>query len=949
MVASLKDATSPLPGASVDKCRLYAPRTTGRPAALGNGSQPWPFYGARHEARLSLVATNNNTITLARKCGGGHFLRMMKLLSGFWRLTAGLLCIGVVPHLFGAETTAAPELQVADQFYLAIPKAAFGKDYLFSASMIPQGQSPTSRGLAGKVVEFELFPDGVDMYESTKGLVVTKDLPARRLLASFPIVRQETNRVVIDFNKGMRQVFTQSWTDGGGLDLNQHDSVLAVPDSRVFSMREENGNLVIRQSVQAHSRSFDQDVQSLYEVRYFITPYEAGDFKGKEPNPVDSRYTRFFETEGQIELGSGRVSSRIDRFDLQEPVVFYYSANTPPEYVQPIKDAVLYWNRAFGKKIVEIKEAPPRVTAPDAEHNIIQWVPWDKAGFAYADLLVNPLDGQSEHGQAYITSAFSFVGKARARALLRAMEEIARPDQKGKDRLTAHLGVPFLDSAECCQLDTRVFARQMAEGLQELLASDELTDKAVLRVSQDYLRQVVAHETGHILGLRHNFAGSLAGTLSAKGLDDWFKAYIAGGSLAEYTNKLVSNSLMEYSVFKADVFIGWQIRTLQEALPHDRAAIQWGYYDSPAARTNKMLFATDEDQARYADVRTFDYGSEPVVGDYATIAQTIDLLPNNVIETFIRALAPQNPNDRIPLRQVNLDYTVAAREIVSQFANQLLWFKADTRSLRVENQFDYIGELNRKERQQAHWKFLNEQIAELHGVDRALFSELPPEFQLDLNDAPTNLLVVPRVNATNLTAKLKTLLASTNYITFVGLDEKKHSFSAEDRQLILERGRKYFEGLERELVKQMCLQLEKAPRDLGVEAAGSVGENDIVAKLEKRIIAMAKHVITTTDETNRISGQVDKSYVEVPGFKYDQKTRLAAARMLNKDTGSFDGWADDAKSELHEQLNKQLEAALNINHFKDFQPSLLSRPLREWYLQQQELLKLLPETKPPGK
>jgi hypothetical protein len=205
------------------------------------------------------------------------------------------------------------------------------------------------------------------------------------------------------------------------------------------------------------------------------------------------------------------------------------------------------------------------------------------------------------------------------------------------------------------------------------------------------------------------------------------------------------------------------------------------------------------------------------------------------------------------------------------------------------------------------------------------------------------------VNATNLTAKLKTLLASTNYITFVGLDEKKHSFSAEDRQLILERGRKYFEGLERELVKQMCLQLEKAPRDLGVEAAGSVGENDIVAKLEKRIIAMAKHVITTTDETNRISGQVDKSYVEVPGFKYDQKTRLAAARMLNKDTGSFDGWADDAKSELHEQLNKQLEAALNINHFKDFQPSLLSRPLREWYLQQQELLKLLPETKPPGK
>ncbi len=54
--------------------------------------------------------------------------------------------------------------------------------------MIPQQQAATSRGLAGKIVRFELYPDSVDMYESTQGLVVTEQLPARRLLASFPIV-----------------------------------------------------------------------------------------------------------------------------------------------------------------------------------------------------------------------------------------------------------------------------------------------------------------------------------------------------------------------------------------------------------------------------------------------------------------------------------------------------------------------------------------------------------------------------------------------------------------------------------------------------------------------------------------------------------------------------------------------------------------------------------------
>jgi hypothetical protein len=73
---------------------------------------------------------------------------------------------------------------------------------------------------------------------------------------------------------------------------------------------------------------------------------------------------------------------------------------------------------------------------------------------------------------------------------------------------------------------------------------------------------------------------------------------------------------------------------------------------------------------------------------------------------------------------------------------------------------------------------------------------------------------------------------------------------------------------------------------------------------------------------------------------------VAAAKALNEKTGSYKSWADDAKSELNSQLKKQVEEALNISHFKDFQVSLLSRPLREWYQQQQELIALLPLNPP---
>lgn len=847
-----------------------------------------------------------------------------------------------------AQAVVAPDLEVADGLMMAIPKSGFGKDYQFTASIIPQELAATSTGLAGKIVRFELFPDGVDMYESTQGLVVTEDLPARRLLATFPIVSQDGQRVVVDFNRGMRRVFTEVWTSEGYLDLGERDNVLEVPESRVFEMRQDKDRLIIRQSVQARNRQYDENRESRYEVRYFLSPYKPTDFKGKEPTIPDGRYVKFFETDGLIEPNTGRVSARIARFDLSQPIVFYYSANTPSDYVQAVKDAILYWNLAFGKTIVEAREAPAGVTAPNADYNVIQWVPWDNAGFAYADDLMDPLTGQSEHGQAYITSVFAFYGMADARALLRSMEEMAEPKKDGKKNQAAlNRGLPFLGHGPGCDIDPVLFAQQMGAGLKEVLASDALTDAAVLRISQDSVREVVAHEVGHVLGLRHNFAGSLAATLSQKELDDWFRDYVAGKPLDSYTNKTSSDTVMDYNVFKAAVFIGWRMRTVKEALPHDRASIGWGYFDSSEARDKKLLFGSDEEAERYGDVQRFDYGADPVVGDYSTIAEMINLLPNDVIETFIRARAPRNPNDRIPLEQVNLSCESYAMRFSEEFGDILTWFRADTRSIKVENKFDFIGDLNHKERMQAHWQYLTNQIEQLGGVDRAVFSFMPVDLKLDLKETPTNAAIVEALSATNLTARLERLLTNANYSTFVGLDNKKYSFTKEERDLIAKRGRKFFEELDKEVIRRVCQRLTKAPRDLDFEANGEVSDDDALAKLDQRIIHLAKHVITAQDQTNLIQGREDKAIVSVPHFKYDHATRMDAAKMLGPESGSYKGWADDAKSDLNVELKKEVDEALGLEHYKEFKPSVLSRPLQEWYQEQQEILALLPHPDHP--
>jgi hypothetical protein len=469
-----------------------------------------------------------------------------------------------------------------------------------------------------------------------------------------------------------------------------------------------------------------------------------------------------------------------------------------------------------------------------------------------------------------------------------------------------------------------------------------LTDAAVLRISQDYVRETVAHEVGHVLGLRHNFASSLAASLSQKDLDEWFRAYVAGKPLDAYTNKITSASVMDYNVLKSATFIGWRMRTIKEAMPYDRAAIGWGYFDSPEARTNKMLFGTDEETLRYGDVRLFDYGDEPVVSAYTRIAEIIDLLPNNIIETFIRARAPRNPHDRIPLEQVNLSYALYAMQLSAAFGDILSWFNSETRSLRVENKFDYIGELNRKERLKDHWNYLTNQLDQLGGLDRAAFSFIPLDLKLELKDKPTNAPVVERLNATILTAKLEKLLTNANYATFVGLDDNKYSFTKEERDLIVKRGRKCFEELEKEVVRRVCEHLTTATRNLDYEANGYVSEDDALAKLDQRIIDMAKVVITTQEETNRIEGKEDSQLVLVPQFKYDQATRLDAAKMLGPTAGSYKTWADAAKSDINAALKKEVDAALGVEARKDFKPSELSRPLQEWYQAQQEILSMLP-------
>jgi hypothetical protein len=731
-------------------------------------------------------------------------------------------------------------------------------------------------------------------------------------------------------------------------------------------VRADGGFLIVRQSAQVRDRQMDPNREERFEIRYFISAYHPAGFAGREHSPTVSRWVRFFESQPQMELQTGRTTSRIALFDIRKPVTIYYSANTPGEYESAVRDGILYWNRAFGREVVKAQKAPEGVTAPDARYNLVQWVPWEEAGFAYADVILDPRSGASQSGQAYMTSTFSFSGRAHARAMLRrmrsALEGAPKPapapvpgpgpspkrnsdfPEEGEAPARAGgtgSGSALFATARACEVDRLEFAQHFAAGLESALADARFDDAAARRVSGDYVREVVAHEVGHMFGLRHNFAGSLGSNLTHKELGDWFKAYLQDDSTKEFADRFSSSSVMEYTAFKAAVHIGWKIRKTKEVLPHDAAAIRWGYMGSTEVADKRMIFGTDEDVMRYGDVERFDYGSEPVVGAYASLGEMMRNLPNSLIETFIGAKAPRDPRDRRPLEQVNLNPEMDADRLASAYSGMLSWFRSNRRSLRVEQQFPFVGRLNHQEVLRAHWTALNAQIEKLGGVDRALFAYLPVEIKMELKGDPQGVEAAEKLDSKKMVDRVSKLLETPTYSQFTGLDEKPASFTKEDKELILKRAKPYFEALEVEFLKRVCMVYERSQRDLGVKALEELPEDDIVARLERRILDVAREVIFARNEEKRHKGRVDRATVEVVDFRYDLETRMAAARMLSDPVGSFRNWALDPRGELGKALKEAVDSSLNIHNFKEFRDSMLSRPLRDWYLNQQNVLGLL--------
>lgn len=339
-------------------------------------------------------------------------------------------------------------------------------------------------------------------------------------------------------------------------------------------------------------------------VGYFQTEYR--DFTRPTEQEQDRRYI--------LRWNLQKADPKARLSPPKKPIVFWLDNGIPLEYRAAVKEGILRWNKAFERvgiqNAIEVKQMPDDADwdHADMRYNVVRWVASPSSGYMIALFRNNPFTGEIVN--ASITADINFL---RFTELERKM--VVEPSSHWHELE----GDPasLLSPHKCSYAEgKREQAWFGAMALRALLpAGGRFVEKTFIN---DMLADVVSHEMGHILGLRHNFVASTASTLDQ--LKD-----------PNYVRKNgVSASVMDYNPFNISALKQKDTPFWMPGLgPYDYWAIQYGYetIDAPSVDAEKprlkqiaswntkpgLAYQPDESADSFdPSVVRFDLGSDPL-------------------------------------------------------------------------------------------------------------------------------------------------------------------------------------------------------------------------------------------------------------------------------------------------------------------------------------------------
>lgn len=275
-----------------------------------------------------------------------------------------------------------------------------------------------------------------------------------------------------------------------------------------------------------------------------------------------------------------------------KPIVYYIDRTVPLEWRRYVRAGILEWNKAFDtlgyRNAIQVFDAPPDSlwNAEDARYSTVRWTATNRSVYAIGPTNVDPRTGEILNADILISASWIQTWRGDAGQYVgpeAAVRSVFIEDSLLRAGDGASLG-------RLCSFGSGVSRQGIL--VRSILAAGGLIPPGSAAPNEyigQALKELVMHEVGHTLGLRHNFRGSAG--LPADKLGD--RAYTAtnglGVSVMDYTPPAVAPDPTKQGDYYS--------RTIGS---YDRWAISYGYQplqSGPVAPQSKG--AADEEAATW--------------------------------------------------------------------------------------------------------------------------------------------------------------------------------------------------------------------------------------------------------------------------------------------------------------------------------------------------------------
>jgi hypothetical protein len=349
-----------------------------------------------------------------------------------------------------------------------------------------------------------------------------------------------------------------------------------------------------------------------------------------QPRPADDRVGHFVTTHYDTteDTSPNAAQHFVNRWRLEKqdpsaalsepvtPIVYWLDKNIPEKYRQSVTAGILEWNLAFEKIgfknaiVAKQQSETDDFNTLDARHASIRWFAGADVGFAIGPSQVDPRSGEIIDADIGMSDVF-------ARGARRVIGE-DNGLNNGLDNTLGSTGVAGDSAHQLCDYAHEAQHEMgFAFGLLEARGDFGMDSPKADELAQAYVKDVIMHEVGHTLGLRHNFRSSSIYTLQQIQNPEFTKKNGLTGSVMDYTpfNLAAKGEKQgEYVMSTLGPYDYWAIEYAYRPLDAHTEKADLGKI---AARSTEPLLAygTDEDSGigiSDPDVNVFDLGGDPL-------------------------------------------------------------------------------------------------------------------------------------------------------------------------------------------------------------------------------------------------------------------------------------------------------------------------------------------------